>query len=176
MSDTTPQDPYAVPPAGGFPPPQPPQAAAPQPAYPPPPPAGYPAPTYPAAGYPGGQAPKPGPGAFAIIALVASILALLISWIPFVGAIAALVTLGLGIGAWVAAKKSGRPLGLGVAATIVSVLALIVGIVFTAGFLFLIDEVQKAEQYCRSVTATDGAFDRCMNDRVSNWFGVDTTP
>ena len=175
MSDQTPQDPYALPPAGGYPPPVPP-AAAPEPAYPAPPPPGYPAPTYPAAGYPGGEVPKSGHGAFAIIAFVASILALLISWIPFLGAVAALITLGLSVGAWIVSKKSGRPVGLAVAGTIISILAFLVGLVITIGFLILIDKAEDESRYCNSVTNTQAEYDQCMNDRVSSWFGVDTTP
>lgn len=176
MSDQTPPDPYAVPPAGGYPPPGPPPPAAPQPAHAAPPPAGYPAPTYPAAGYPGGQAPKPGPGAFAVVALIVAVIALVISWVPFLGAIAALIALGLGIGAWVSSKKRGRPAGLGVAATVISILALVIGVVISIGFLVLIDEAQKADRYCNSVSTTQAEYDTCIEDRVTSWFGVDTTP
>ncbi len=174
MSDQTPPDPYAVPPAGGYPPQVPP--AAPEPAYPAPPPAGYPAPTYPAAGYPGGEAPKPGPGTFAIIALIVAVIALLISWVPFLGAIAALIALGLGIGAWVSAKKGGRPAGLAIAATVISILAFLIGVVITIGFLILIDQAQEADRYCNSVSTTQAEYDACIEDRVTSWFGVDTTP
>lgn len=176
MSDQTPpdppNDPYALPPAGVTPPVDYPQAA--QPTYPPPPPAGYPAPTYPVAGYPGGQAPKPGPGAFAIVALIAAIIALLISWVPFIGGVAALVALGLGIGAWVSSKKSGRPAGLAVTGTIISIVALLIGIVITIGFLVLVDRAQEADRFCDSVSTTQAEYDRCMEDRVSSWFGVET--
>ncbi|MGB2840402.1 MAG: hypothetical protein WBC76_11290 [Actinomycetes bacterium] len=174
MSDQTPQDPYAVPPAGGYPPQVPP--AAPQPAYPAPPPAGYPAPTYPAAGYPGGEAPKPGPGTFAIIALIVAVIALLISWVPFLGALTALIALGLGIGAWVSTKKGGRPAGLAIAATVISILAFLIGVVVSIGFLILIDQAQEADRYCNSVSTTQAEYDACIEDRVTSWFGVDTTP
>ncbi|MCZ3387460.1 MAG: CD20-like domain-containing protein [Actinomycetia bacterium] len=160
MSDQTPQDPYAVPPAGG---------------YPPPPPAGYPAPTYPAAGYPGGQAPKPGAGALSIVALVVAIIALIICWFPFVGGAAALIALILGVIAWVSAKKSGRPAGLAIAATIVSALALLVGIVISIAFLALIGRTQDADEYCKRVSTTQATYDQCMSDQVSDWFGIDTT-
>ena len=160
MSDQTPPDPYAVPPAGG---------------YPPPPPPGYPAPTYPAAGYPGGQAPKPGAGALSIVALVIAIVALFICWFPFVGGGAALIALVLGIVAWVSAKKAGRPAGLAIAATIVSALALLVGVVISIAFIVLIGKTQEADDYCRPVSDTQTAYDQCMSDQVSDWFGIDTT-
>jgi len=179
MSDQTPQDPYALPPAGGYPPPAggiPPAAPPPAGGYPPPPPAGYPAPTYPAAGYPGGQAPKPGPSAFAIVALVISIIALVICWVPFIGPVAALVALGLSIAAWVTSKKSGRPAGLAIAGTVVSIIDFVAGVVITIGFLFFVNRAQEADKFCNSVSTTQAEYDQCMTDRVSDWFGIDTTP
>lgn len=171
MSDQTPPDPYAVPPAGGFPPP--PEAAVPPGGFPPPPPAGYPAPTYPAAGYPGGQAPKQGAGALSVIALVISIVALLICWVPFLGGGAALIALVLGIVAWVSAKKSGRPAGLGITATIISVLALIVGLVVSIAFLVLVSKSTDADKVCQRSSTTQAQYDQCMQDEVGSWFGID---
>jgi hypothetical protein len=187
MSDQTPPDPYAVPPAGGYPPPPvagpvPPVAppAVPDPAtppggYPPPPPAGYPAPTYPAAGYPGGQAPKPGAGTLSIVALVIAIVALIFCWFPFIGGGAALIALILGIAAWVSAKGAGRPTGLAIAATMISILALIIGVVISIAVIALIDEAQKADKYCNSVSANQAEYDQCMEDRVSTWLRINTT-
>ncbi len=179
MSDQTPQDPYAVPPPGGYPsptggvPPATPPATG---GYPPPPPAGYPAPTYPAAGYPSGEAPKPGHSAFAIVALVISIIALIICWFPVVGPIAALITLALSIAAWVTSKNSGRPAGLAIAGTVISAIAFIAGVGITIGFFILVDRAQEADRYCTSVSRTQAEYDQCMTDRVGSWFGIDTTP
>lgn len=190
MSDQTPpDDPYAVPPAGGYPPPVPPIAppVAPPPAppaappaaggagYPPPPPAGYPAPTYPVAGYPGGQAPKQGPGGLAIVAIVFAIIALVISWIPFIGGGAAVIALILGIIGWTSAKRNGRSAGLAVAATIIAAISLLIAIVVSILFILLINKAQEADQHCTTVSSTQRAYDQCMNDRVSDWFGIDTT-
>jgi len=94
--------------------------------------------------------------------------------VPFLGAVAALVALGLGIGAWVTAKKSGRPVGLAVTGTVVSIVALLIGIVISVGFLILIDRAQEADRYCNSVSSTQAEYDQCMEDRVSSWFGVET--
>ncbi len=172
MSDQTPPDPYAVPPAGGFPPPPP---ATPPGGYPPPPPAGYPAPTYPSGGYPGGQAPKPGAGALSIVALVISIVALIICWIPFLGGGAALIALILGIAGWVSAKKAGRPAGLAIAATVISVLSLIVAIVISIAFIVLAAKAADADEYCTRVSTNQAEYDQCIEDEVGSWFGIDTT-
>ncbi len=187
MSDQTPPDPYAVPPVGGFPPPPPaagvppaappgvPAPATPPGGYPPPPPAGYPAPTYPAGGYPGGQAPKPGAGGLSIVALVIAIIALIICWVPFLGGGAALIALILGIVGWVSSKKAGRPAGLAIAATIISVLALIVGIVVSIAFIVLAAKAADADQYCNQVSSTQAEYDKCIEDEVGSWFGIDST-
>ncbi len=181
MSDQTPQDPYAVPPAGGFPPPPPagvppvppPSVPPPPGGYPPPPPAGYPAPTYPAAGYPGGQAPKQGAGALSIIAFIVSIVALVLFWFPFVDVGVAVIALILGIIAWVAAKKAGRPAGLAIAGTIISILALIVGIIVSIGFLLLISKSDDADKVCQLNSTTQAQYDQCMKNEVGSWFGID---
>jgi hypothetical protein len=110
------------------------------------------------------------------VALVISIIALIICWFPFVGPIAALVALALSIAAWVSSTKSGRPAGLAIAGTVISVIAFIAGVVITIGFLILINRAQEADRYCNSVSTTQEEYDQCMTDRVSDWFGIDTTP
>jgi cytochrome bd-type quinol oxidase subunit 2 len=102
-----------------------------------------------------------------------AIVALLISWFPFIGAVAAVIALVLGVIAWVAAKKSGRPAGLAIAATIVSIIALLIAIVVTVAFIALIDKAQEEEDYCNSVSSTQQEFDDCMADRVGSWFGIE---
>ncbi len=189
MSDQTPPDPYAVPPAGGFPPPPPaagvPPAtppAAPAPAtppggYPPPPPAGYPAPTYPAGGYPGGQAPKPGAGALSIVALVIAIVALLICWIPFLGGGAALIALILGI-AGVGVCEEGRPSGWpghcrdGHQRARAASSAIVISI----AFIVLAAKVNDAEQLCRQrFPLNQTQYEQCIEDEVGSWFGIEST-
>lgn len=175
MSDQTPpgvpQDPYAVPPAGSVPPPPPPAAG-----YPPPPPAGYPAPTYPAAGYPGGEQPPQGATTFSIVALVFAVISLLICLIPVVGALGALVALGLGIGAWLNSRSQHRPQGLAIAATVISGLAFIVGVVWSiVAIAFVgdkIDSFDEADRYCQQNTTTQEDYDICMQEE---WLGIDAS-
>ena len=194
MSDQTPnepQDPYAPPPPGGATPPPPPPppptgmppAAPGDPAggYPPPPPAGYPAPTYPAAGYPGGTPPKQGVGALAIVALIVSLLALLASWIPIIGIFGTFLALVLGIIAWVVSSKGGRPVGMAIAATVISVVGLVISVVLTVWFFAaIIDDVREAEDFCNGITETQAEFDRCVEDRMGDnfldRFGIEATP
>ena len=109
-------------------------------------------------------------------AAIVAVIALLISWVPFLGALTALIALGLGIGAWVSTKKGGRPAGLAIAATVISILAFLIGVVVSIGFLILIDQAQEADRYCNSVSTTQAEYDACIEDRVTSWFGVDTTP
>lgn len=174
-----PQDPYAVPPPGSAPPPPPPSAQPTPPApppvapgYPPPPPPGYPAPTYPAGGYPGGQAPKPSASGLSIAALIIAIIGLVGCWIPFVGAIIALIGLALGIVAWVTSKSSGRPIGLAVAATVVGALAALAGVLLTILILWVFNELSD----CTDPNLTSQQQENCVNDRVNDRFGIDPTP
>jgi hypothetical protein len=183
MSDQTPQDPYSVPPPGSVPPPPPPPGtpAAPPPAvpaaggYPPPPPAGYPAPTYPAAGYPGGQ-PKPGHSGLSITALVIAVVVVFICWIPFIGPLAALVALGLGIAAWITSKKADRPVALGITATVLSILTFLAGIAITIVLVVFIDEVSDEYEYCDSITNNQEDLDRCLEDRIYERLDINPTP
>ncbi|HEX5017405.1 MAG TPA: hypothetical protein VFX15_07455 [Actinomycetes bacterium] len=179
MSEPPPQDPsdpYAAPPPGGTPPPPPPAAPGGTPGYPPPPPPGYQAPTYPAAGYPGGQPPKQGASGLSIAALIVAILALVLCWIPFVGAIGALVALVLSIAAWMTSKSAGRPVGLAVAATIVSALAAVAGVLLTILILWVFDEFGDDVRECQNQSVTQEQLDRCLEDRVNDRFGIDSTP
>ncbi|GAA4623054.1 hypothetical protein [Cellulomonas oligotrophica] len=108
-----PAGPYAAPPAGPY-------GAPPAGPYGAPPP-----------GYAGAPAPRSGPRAgLAITALVLAVLGLLPAWIPFlqyVGALLALVALGLGIPALVGAVRGTRGgKGVAIAALAVSLVALLV--------------------------------------------------
>jgi len=191
MSDQTPNeppDPYAPPPPGGATPPPPPPPPPPQtgmppaspgdPAggYPPPPPAGYPAPTYPAGGYPGGQPPKTGNSGLAIAALVIAIIALVICWIPFVGAFIALAALVLSIAAWLNSRSTGRPVGLSVAATVVSALAFVAGILITVLIVWAWDEFGDDIRDCSDESLTQQQQEQCLEDRINDRFGIDPTP
>ncbi len=193
MSDQTPnepQDPYAVPPPGSVPPvppaPPPPPPAPPggypapgDPAgggYPPPPPAGYPAPTYPAGGYPGGQAPKAGVSGLAIAAIIVALIALVTCWVPFAGAFIALIALGLSIPAWVTSKSSGRPVGVAIAATVISVLAFLAGVLITILVIWVWDEFGNDIRDCTNSNMTQQQQDQCLQDRINDRFGIDPTP
>lgn len=156
-----PPDPYTPPPAGG---------------YPPPPPPGYPAPAAPAPGYPSSQPPKSGASGFAIAALIVAIIALVICWIPFVGAFVALVALVLGIAAWLTSKSSGRPVGLAVAATAVGALALLAGIVLTILLVWVLNEFGDDIRDCSNPTLTDQQQQECLEDRINDRFGIESTP
>ena len=123
-------------------------------------------------GYPGGQPPKRGASGLSITALIIAIISLVICWIPFVGAIAALVALVLGIAAWTTSKSSGRPVGLAVAATIVSALAAVAGVILTIAILWLIDKVED----CTDPNFTDAQREQCVEDRLNDSFGMKSTP
>jgi hypothetical protein len=186
MSDQNPPDPtqpeqptpYGSPPPPpadnpyAAPPPPPPQAspygapAAPPPgAGTPPPPAGYSAPTYP------GAAPAPGAGGIAITALVFAIVAGVLFWIPVLGILLALTGLVLGIVAWMKAGKQNRPKGMAIAATIVSILALLGSILVTALVIFFGDIVVD----CADPDLTQQEQEDCIEDRVNDRFGVDSS-
>jgi Na+/H+-dicarboxylate symporter len=102
-----------------------------------------------------------------------AIVALIICWIPFLGGGIALIALILGIVAWVSAKKASRPAGLAIAATIISVLAIIVGIVVSVAFLVLVAKSADADEACQRSSSTQAEYDQCMQDEVGSWFGVD---
>jgi hypothetical protein len=98
-------------------------------------------------GPPAGLPPKKGAG-LAIASMVLGILALLLSWIPIINnlaAILALVGLGLGIPALIRARR-GTHGGTGMAITglVTSVLAIVLVIVTQLFFAKVIDEVDRA--------------------------------
>ena len=172
-------NPYAAPPAGESAPPpvapvnpySTPGYGAPPPTYgTPPPPPGYAAPTYAAPGYPS-PAASSGSGGLAITALVFSIIAALICWIPFISFLAlvlALVGLVLGIVAWSKAGKTHRPKGMAVAATIVSALALLVAIAMSALTVWLAPVFID----CSDSTMTSDQQERCIEDGLDEKFGA----
>ena len=171
-------NPYAPPPASqpaapppAAPPPQyapPPAPVSPPAAYQaPPPPPGYQAPTYAAPGYPAGN-PNPGHGGLAITALVISIVALVFCWIPFLGIVLAIVGLILGIVAWAGAGKKNRPKGMGIAATIVSIMALLGAIAVTALVFWVWDKVDQ----CADPNLTQQQQEQCVDDAFTNNSGI----
>ncbi|HVQ89088.1 MAG TPA: hypothetical protein VMT88_13010 [Actinomycetes bacterium] len=161
----TPVNPYATPSAATPPAPPPPATYG-----TPPPPPGYAAPTYAAPGYPAGQV-RPGAGGLAITALVFSIIAALTSWIPFVSILAlllALAALVMGIIAWSKAGKSHRPKGMAIAATIVSILALLVSAAMTTLVFWLGDVFVN----CTDPNLTQNQQERCIENGVNDKFGI----
>ena len=129
-------------------------APAPNPSYGPPaygPPSGPPSYGPPAGPPPYG--PPPGPpqqkgAALAIASMVLGIIALLISWIPIVNnlaAIVALVGLGLGIPALIFARRGTHGgTGLAITGLVTSVLALVLVVVTQMAFAEVIDEVDRS--------------------------------
>lgn len=89
-------------------------------------PSGY-SPSHTAADYGSQPAGAPKSQALGITALVVSIIAFLLGWLPIFGTIAAIIGLGLGIAAIV--KRQHK--GLSITATVLSVIALITSIVMT---------------------------------------------
>lgn len=152
----------AGPPATGFPPPG--GAAAPAAPYPAPV-AAYPAPAaaYPAppvygppptgpygapGGGPGAPVPPGAPGGgkgFAITALVLAVVALVLSWVPFVNnlaAVLAVVGVVFGVVAIVGAVRRGRPgKAMAISAIAVAVVAFVVVIVTQIAYSSVIDDV-----------------------------------
>ncbi|SFF80019.1 DUF4190 domain-containing protein [Blastococcus tunisiensis] len=101
----------------------------------------------PSYGQPAGPPPKQGAG-LAIASMVLGIVALLLSWIPIinnVAAIVAIVGLGLGIPALIRARR-GTHNGAGMAITglVTSVLAIVLVILTQMLFVKAIDEVEKS--------------------------------
>ena len=133
----------------------------------PPPPPGYQAPTYAAPGYPAGN-PSPGHGGLAITALVIAIVALVFCWIPFLGIVLALAGLILGIVAWAGAGSKNRPKGMGVAATVVSIVALLGAIAVTALVIWVWDKVES----CADPNLTQQQQERCVEDALTGDSGI----
>lgn len=94
---------------------------------------------------PGAPAPAAKGRGLAIAALVVSLVALLLSWVPIVNnlaAVLAVVGLGLAIGAIVGAVRKGRPgKGMAIAAAAVSVVSVVVVVVTQLAYAAVVDEV-----------------------------------
>jgi hypothetical protein len=169
-SPTAPTSPTA-PPYGGSPQGQPPYAAPSygQPTYGQPP---YGQPTYgqaqpPYGGYPAARKTN----GLAIAALVCSLAA-------FVTCISAPVGLVLGLVALSQIKKTGEDgRGLALAGAwiggVVTALAVIGAIVLVAVSVWFVDEVDKIDGECDRNTSTQQQYDRCMEDRFNDRFGID---
>jgi Na+/H+ antiporter NhaD/arsenite permease-like protein len=115
------------------------------------------------------------------VALIVAVLALLVSWVPVLGIVATFIALVLAIISWVVSKKSRRPVGMGVAATVISILGLVIGMVFTVWFFAaIIDDVREAERICRPISSNQAEFDRCVEDRAGDnfleRFGIEPSP
>ncbi|GAA3180248.1 hypothetical protein GCM10010531_37940 [Blastococcus jejuensis] len=96
---------------------------------------------------PAGAPPKKGAG-LAIASMVLGIIALLLSWVPIINnlaAVLAVVGLGLGIPALILARRgTHNGTGLAITGLVTSVLALVLVIVTQLFFLKVIDEVDNA--------------------------------
>jgi FtsH-binding integral membrane protein len=108
-------------------------AEQPPPPSPPPPPA-----VPPAAGLP---ERKPGPPGLAIAGFVVGVVGLLICWLPIAGLIVGLVGLALSFVGQRQAQEKDAPAGLATAGIICSILAVLVGIVFTVLWVTAVDEI-----------------------------------
>ena len=94
--------------------------------------------------------------------MVFSITALVLFWVPFLGILLALVGLVLGIITWSTAGKKRLSKGMPVAATIVSVLALLGGVTVTALVVWLADDVVA----CSDSSLTPDQQQRCLENRL----------
>jgi hypothetical protein len=112
-------------------------------------PAQAPYPSYgpPSYGPPAGPPPKKGAG-LAIASMVLGIIALLLSWVPIinnVAAVLAVVGLGLGIPALLRARRgTHNGTGLAITGLVTSVLALVLVVVTQLIFVKVIDEVERS--------------------------------
>ena len=101
----------------------------------------------PSYGPPSGPPPKRGAG-LAIASMVLGIIALLLSWVPIVNnvaAIIAIVGLGLGIPALIRARRgTHNGMGLAITGLVTSVLAIVLVILTQMLFVAAIDEVQNS--------------------------------
>ena len=111
-----------------------------------------------------------------IAALIVSIIIVLLCWIPFVGPILALLALVLSIVAWMTSKSSGRPVGMAIAATIVSALALLAGIILTIVLIWVINVFGDDIRDCNNDMLTDQQKQTCLENRINDRLGIDQTP
>jgi hypothetical protein len=100
--------------------------------------------------------------------LVISIVALVFCWIPFLGIVLAIAGLILGIVAWAGAGKKNRPKGMGVAATIVSIVALLGAIAVTVLVIWVWDRVE----HCADPNLTQQQQDQCVEDAFTGNSGI----
>ena len=97
-----------------------------------------------------------------------SIVGLTLCWIPILGIVLTLAGLILGIVAWAAAGKSNRPKGMGIAATIMSALGLLVAIAATVFVFWIYDKVQP----CIDADLSQAQEEQCIEDAVTGETGV----
>ncbi len=125
----------------------------------------YAVPQYAAPGYLPTAAPA-GPGsALAVTALVLAIVSAALCWIPFLGAVAAVAALVLGIVAWARAQagRSGGK-GLAIAATVIGACSVVLGIVLTV----LVSRVIGDLVDCADPSLTQQQQQQCFNNVIGN--------
>jgi hypothetical protein len=102
------------------------------PQAPPPPPQGYGAPQQ--QGHPG----------MAIAGFVVGLLGLILFWVPYLGALLAIVGLVLSILGLRQANERNAPKGFAIAGLVCSILGALIGIIWTIAFTILADETDDA--------------------------------
>jgi hypothetical protein len=99
----------------------------------------------------------------AVAALVVALVSAAICWLPFVGAITALVGLILGISAWVSARAGRRGgQGMAIAATFVGLGALLMSVLLTV----LLTSFFSAIVDCANPAYTEEQTNQCINDQL----------
>jgi hypothetical protein len=73
-------------------------------------------------------------------------------------------------------KSAGRSVGLAIAATIVSALALLAGVVLTILLVWVFNEFGDDIRDCNRMGLTDQQKQTCLENRINDRFGIDQTP
>ena len=81
-----------------------------------------------------------------VASLVLGIIGLVMVWIPIVGMIPAVIGLILGIVSVKAAKKAQQESGLGTAGLVLSIIAIVGGLITLAGVFFLAEEIEDTSK------------------------------
>jgi hypothetical protein len=144
------------------PPYQPPPQSPYSPAPPPPPPGtgSY----YPAPGF--SEEPRRGIHGLAVAGFVLAILGLVLCWFPALGIVLALVSLGLAIPGFVLSRRQQRPRGLSIAGLIISIIAVVLGVIFSV--IYVLAGVEAANK-CTDLGLEGQAFDACIDREIEDF-------